>query len=145
MKKYFAATLLLLSLAGINGCKKHHVLPTVPRPGWTVDTTGKYPVTMTAVVQVPSPLLTYVVNDDELGAFVGNECRGTARLIKLNTSQVFFILIHGTASEQGKISFKYYSAWSSHLYETGASLNFIVDGNYGTVDSPEILELHPAK
>ncbi|HVX00415.1 MAG TPA: hypothetical protein VHA52_08280, partial [Candidatus Babeliaceae bacterium] len=61
------------------------------------------------------------------------------------TISAFFILIHGTAAEQSKISFKYYTSWKSNLYQTDAFLDFSVDGNYGTADGPQVLDLKAVK
>lgn len=150
MKKYkkYRKYIMLLSvilLIGMTGCKKHHTLPRVPSPTWTVDNTGKYPVSMTAVVQVPEDLRTYLQESDKIGAFVGDECRGTGTWIHTGNVSAFFILIHGTSSEQSKIRFKYYFSWKSNLYETAPFLDFTVDGNFGSVDAPQILDLKPRK
>lgn len=50
-----------------------------------------------------------------------------------------------TASENSQISFSYWNAWRSVMYQTDAFLNFQVDGNYGTADGPEVLDLQYAK
>jgi hypothetical protein len=136
------AAILFLSMAA---CKKHHTLPKIPAPVWTVDDSGKYPATMTAVVQIPENLQTYMQPADKIGAFVGDECRGTGTLVKAGDVSVFFILIHGTASEQSKISFRYYRSSKSYLYATTPFLDFTQDGNYGTADGPKILDLSPVK
>lgn len=145
MKKYFSIITIILFLILISSCKKHHSLPKVPSPTWTVDNTGKYPASMTAVVQIPEALRKHIQGNDKIAAFIGEECRGTGTLINTGSVSAFFILIHGTASEQSKISFKYYAAGKSNMYETAATLNFTVDGNYGTADGPEILDLIPAE
>lgn len=142
--KYSAVILLLLSGAFMTSCKKHHTAPEVPPPSWSVDTSGKYPATMTAVVAPPQDMDPYVTTSDEIGAFVGTDCRGIGRVITLNHENMFFIMIHGTASEQSMISFQYYRSWDKHLYKTGPVLNFAADGNFGTADAPEILYLTPA-
>lgn len=132
-------------IAGSAGCKKHKTYPKTPAPVWEVDQTGKYSMSMSAVVQVSGKLMTYVQTGDRIGAFIDDTCRGLGTLVKLDTSRVFFVLIHGMPVEQKKISFKYYSTWSSNLYETGAFLGFTMDGHYGTVDDPAMLELTHAK
>lgn len=136
---------MVLLMTGMNACKKHHTPPRFPSPDWQVDATGKYPLTMTAVVQVPPNLQPYVLKGDKLGAFMGSECRGVGTLITADSKMMFFVLIHGTAAEQGKISFKYYYSWKSYMYETEPMLDFTVDGNYGTVDYPKVLDLKEAK
>lgn len=143
MKKYLILLAGLAFLAAGMSCKKKHDIPRVPAPSWTVDNTGKYPVSMTAVVQVPENLRTYIQQQDQIAAFVGEECRGTGQLIQVGSVSAFFIMIHGTASEQSKISFKYWHAWRSNLYSTDPFLDFTVDGTYGTADAPIILQLKP--
>lgn len=133
---------LFISMAG---CKKKHTQPRVPSPAWTVDNTGKYPVSMTAVVQVPENLRTYLQETDKMGAFIDGECRGTGVWVHSGSVSAFFVQIHGTASEQSKISFKYYFSWRSNMYVTNAFLDFVVDGEYGSVDAPQVLDLVPGK
>lgn len=144
MKKHYILIGMLLFI-GMAGCKKHDTLPKIPAPVWTVDNTGKYPESMTAVVQVPDKLKPYITKTDQIGAFVGEECRGTGTWVHNGAISAFFILIHGTAAEQSKISFKYYTSWKSNLYQTDAFLDFSVDGNYGTADGPQVLDLKAVK
>ena len=139
---FFLAALLLI---GTGSCKKHHVVPKVAPPHWTMDQTGKYSSSMTVVVQIPPNIRPYVQKTDQIGAFIHDECRGVGTLVEAGTVSAFFILIHGTASEQSKISFQYYSSWKSYLYETSAFLDFTADGTYGTADVPQILNLVPVR
>ena len=135
-------------LIGFSSCKKQDGTdspPQVPAPDWTVDTTGKYPLSMTAVVQVPPGITPDISETDKIGAFFEDECRGLGTLVGTGTTSVFFILIHGIASEQSKISFKYYNSENRHIYSTNAFLDFTVDENYGTVDSPEVLNMKQVK
>ena len=117
-----------------------------PTPDWKEDLTGKYPASMTAVVQLPPNMLPALQPEDKMAAFIKDECRGVGVVVKVNdTTSVFYVMIHGTASEHGKINFKYYSKKDSWLYTTIDFLDFSVDGNYGTVDKPAILDLEHAK
>lgn len=145
MKKYLIVILCIILGYGIGGCKKHHSRPKVPAPTWTVDQTGQYPASMTAVVRVPDNLQENVQKADQIGAFIGDECRGKGQLVVAGENKLFFILIHGTASEQSRISFKYYSSLKSYLYQTDVFLDFTVDGNFGTADNPIILGLQPVE
>lgn len=144
MKNYFVVIAVFLSL-GMGSCKKHHTLPRAAAPEWTVDNAGKYPESMTVVVQVPDNLRPYILKTDQIGAFVGDECRGTGIWVHSGSVSAFFILIHGTSAEQSKVSFKYYASWRSNIYQTDAFLDFSVDGNYGTADEPEVLDLKAVK
>lgn len=123
--------------------KKEH--PKIPSPSWKADHLEEYPVTMTAVVRIPPGLFNSRRATDELAAFINNECRGVGQRIQMDTSAAYFVLIHGKSDEKGKIQFKYYSASNSYLYQTDPFLNFIIDGNYGTADQPEVLKLKLVK
>lgn len=127
------------------GCKKEEYA-TFPTPDWKEDQTGKYPYSMTAVVSLYYDINAEVMPEDKMAAFVGDECRGIGKWIKIGpTSSAFFILIHGTASEQKKLNFKYYSSKNRYLYTTSDFLDFKVDTNFGTADKPEILDMKPVK
>lgn len=148
MKRFISIMILLLMLIGADSCSKQdngQSLSNVSAPNWEIDTTGKYPLSMTAVVKLPVSIAADISESDQIGAFCGDECRGLGSLIKTGTASVFFIMIHGTGMEQTLISFKYYNFRDSHLYGTGAFLNFTVDGNYGTVDDPEVLNMKRVK
>lgn len=144
MKRYLMIAAFFL-MAGVVGCKKRHTLPEVPAPSWATDQTGKYPLSMTAVVRVPESLRPFVQETDVLGAFVDGECRGTGQLVTVGDRKEFFVLIQGTATEESRISFRYWTSWKSNLYDTEAFLDFVVEGNYGTADGPEVLDLRPVK
>lgn len=142
MKKYLFILITIAIWSGIS-CKKKHTIPSVPAPSWETDQTGKYPLTMTAVVQVPENIRPYIQQTDEMGVFVGDECRGTGTWVHDGSISAFFILIHGTSSEESKLSFRYWNAFHSNLYSTEAFLDFRVDESYGTADAPQVLELKP--
>lgn len=148
MKKNISVVTMLLILIGFSSCGKHDDnpgLPRVPAPNWELDTTGKYPLTMTAVVKMPVGIAADISETDMIGAFCGDECRGLGSLIETGTTSVFFVLIHGTGTEQPRISFRYYSSHNSYLYSTNAFLYFKIDGNYGTINGPEVLDVKPLK
>lgn len=143
----FLALITITISVSISSCSKDKdSYPKVPIPDWREDLTGKYPASMTAVVQLPKSLLPASQPDDKMAAFIKDECRGVGVVVKVNdTTSVFYVMIHGTASEQEKINFKYYSKKDAYLYITNDFLDFSIDGNYGTVDKPGILDLQHAK
>ncbi|HSU52078.1 MAG TPA: hypothetical protein VLJ41_15835 [Segetibacter sp.] len=148
MKTFLWVISVILSVVTL-GCSKNSdivpedVLTKFPPPAWKTDETGKYPFSMTAVVTIPSKLSANMDDGDKLAAFVNDECRGEGVAVKVNSTNVFFVLIHGLADEHGQVIFKYYSAKSSYLYKTGPVLNFLVDDVYGTAQNPKILDLNP--
>ena len=143
--RHLLLALGFLLVGGLTACKKkHHALPKVPPPSWSVDQPEQYPVTMTAVVQVPQKLRKSLQATDQLAVFMDGVCRGTGTLVQRGEAAVFFVLIHGKAAEHHPLLFRYYAAGKKHLYATGAFLPFVADDNYGTVDVPRILDLKPA-
>lgn len=150
MKKYFSIIAMSFLVVIGSSCKKDHnnqqppeeVFTKFPAPTWKEDQTGKYPLSMTAVVAIPEKLRPSMQPGDIMGAFVKEECRGIGTMVKINGAlSVFYILIHGTASEQSKIKFSYYSKGSSYMYTTPEILDYSVDSNYGTPDAPQVLNL----
>jgi hypothetical protein len=150
MKKIFSAIYIFLLLAGL-GCGKESADPPkeittkFPPPAWKANDTGKYPATMTAVVTLPSPLATDALENDNLAAFIGDECRGVGVVIDVNSQKLFFVLIQGMPDESNKITFKYYSIKTSFMYESRTSLNFLVDDVYGTAGNPKTIDLEQLK
>lgn len=149
MKKnpLIALSIIVIAISfsvAISSCSKDKA--TTASPDWKEDVTGKYPVSMTAVVQLPQRLVNDIHPSDKIAAFINGECRGIGVEVKITDSlPVFYVMIHGTSSEQQKISFKYYSARNSYLYTTIDFLDFTPDGNYGTIDKPFKLDLKISK
>lgn len=133
--------LIMLSLVLITvlSCDKDG--PTLS-PDWTITQNPDYSVTMTAVVQLPKDMIWSIRAEDKLAAFVGDECRGIASLVNEN---VHFVLIRGKADEVNNVEFRYYSAYKETIYKTEDFLPFEPDFVFGTVDTPEILELQKMK
>lgn len=139
MKKFLLIIATFCLCFSLSNCKKDN--PKFSSPSWSFDAIGKYPATMTAVVQLPDYLKMGLKVNDKMGAFINDECRGTGELIKLDSVSAFFVMIHGSASENGTIIFKYYASRNSHIYSSKDTLNFGVDENYGTADNPKALNL----
>jgi hypothetical protein len=94
---------------------------------------------MTAVVTIPDNLNRYMQSDDQLAAFVGDECRGVGILL----DGAFFVTIKGSSSEQSMVTFRYYSSRNKYMYTTDAFLTFDIDAVLGSIDKPEVLSLQP--
>lgn len=145
MKKIIPSIIIiLLCVSGIN-CKKEDSQAQFSPPAWQVDDVGKYAASMTAVVKLPDELNEKLGKDDQLGAFVDDDCRGTGELISVGGSPVYFVMIHGTTSEEISVMFKYYCTKDAHMYVSENSLKFTIDGNYGTADNPVVLRLKAMK
>jgi hypothetical protein len=136
-KKYTVPVLLLFFLCLLtSACKEEEeTFRTFPVPVWNVDPSG-YAANMTAVVQLPSNLIQYAQEDDQLAAFAGEKCVGKGELI---SEGLYFVTIHGTTGEEPQIHFQYYSARNSYLYTSGEVFAFEANKIIGEIDKPEIL------
>lgn len=143
---FFSIGMMLL-LISFSNCRKDKkpASPTTPMPVWEADTTGKYASSMTAVMRLPDDLQQYANPSDKYAAFIKEECRGIGTVVQAGNVTLVYFLIQGSASEQAKVSFRYYSTRHAHLFTTNGMLDFVADGNYGTVDQPLVLDLEQVK
>ncbi len=142
MKQYIKIIMIsFLSLSFFSCGEDEKIYRTFERPNWNVDLSGKYPLSMTAIVCLPENLKSYESDNDMLAAFVDDECRGVGSLKILGESRLYFVMIKGMASEQSKVSFRYYCNYTSYLYTTNDPLAFEIDKTYGTADEPMVLNL----
>lgn len=101
--KVFTAIISLVLLTGTWGCSKQsegkpeEVFTKFPRPQLKVDETGKYYYSMTALITIPAELHAGMQDDDQLAAFINDECTGEGVNVKMSTGNAFFILIRGMA------------------------------------------------
>ncbi len=154
MKKYFfyltVFVVSLIILTGLNSCGKQEV-PIQPNkefasPNWKKDETGRYPFSMTAVVQINDSLNLIRSPNDELGAFINGECRGIGVVVSAGVKSMYNIIIQGTSTENSYITFKYYNSSSLNMYITATNfLPFKVDDGFGSPDAPQVLLLQVIK
>ena len=144
----------IVLLFGTGSCKKEkesQITPPVetftkfPPPSWKADETGRYPATMTAVLALPATLEANKSDNDQIAAFINDECRAVGESVTVGTKTLSFALIRGMADEQNKIVFKYYQAKTGYLYQSGSELNFLIDAVYGTAQNPKLLLLSQVK
>lgn len=103
---------------------------------------GKHPLKMTATVTLPQDLARYATSSDMMAAFVGNECRGVAKVqTRDDGSFIFQMEINGSLSADEEVTLKYYSAKNSYLYHTAGVFTFVAGGSYGTPSEPRIPSL----
>ena len=147
MKKYFFYTkvvaLALVIVTMLNSCSKNAPQNIkFPAPNWKADNSGKYPLSMTAVVQVEDLLNLARQPGDELGAFINGECRGTGIQVSSGTVYMYNIVIFGTSAENSRITFKYYNSSTQNMFTTIVGfLPFKVDDSFGSPDKPQALPL----
>ncbi|MDR1342523.1 MAG: hypothetical protein LBK18_04600 [Prevotellaceae bacterium] len=137
LRKYTVPLLLLFFIClPTSACKEEEeTFTTFPAPVWDVNQ-AEYAVNMTAVVQLPSNLIQYALEEDQLAAFAGEKCVGKGELI---SNGLYFVTIHGATDQEPQIRFQYYSARNKYLYASGELFAFEADKVFGVIDEPEIL------
>ncbi|WP_455584083.1 hypothetical protein [Bacteroides sp.] len=96
---------------------------------------------MTAAVCLPEELLPYTSEQDEVAAFVGNECCGVGQLAYYNGKAYYKLLLRTTLGNGAALSFRYYSARNTYMYETPTLVEFMEETAFGTEDNPQILPI----
>jgi hypothetical protein len=105
-------------------------------PHWTVDE-HRYPNTMTATSVVLSDNVELQSNEIEIGAFSGDECRGSVLLKnfpQVADSYLGFLVIHGEGNEE--IHLRIYDHAISQEYDATNVLSFEVNAIYGNPADP---------
>jgi hypothetical protein len=111
-----------------------------PDRRWTAAT-HKYPnnMTVTSVVVLDDVELS---GNIEIGAFCGDECRGSTLLRNIppiaGRSTMGFLVIYGDSSEE--IRFRVYDHSIGEEYPVAASLRFVPDAIHGTPGNPYRIE-----
>ncbi|MCD8386075.1 MAG: hypothetical protein LUD17_04190, partial [Bacteroidales bacterium] len=110
-------------------------------PDFTMS--GKYPVLMTAVVSVDNSTI-QPSGDDQVAAFVGDECRGVGSLYAVDGSTYIFQLYVYGLSEDETVTLYYYSAKTGTLYADNKHIrNLANNEEWGTYLVPIELTLEP--
>ncbi|HUH18313.1 hypothetical protein [Albibacterium sp.] len=138
MKKNISIPILLVLFSlSLFSCKKDETYPQHEKPNWEISEIENVQVNFSAIFDLESNLSVYIAENDELAAFVGNDCRGTATLI----NDLFHITVKGTADENSKVTFRYYSSTTKYMYEAIDYVDFEANITLGTIDNPEVLAL----
>lgn len=117
-------------------CKNEEEVNTFDAPNWQV-VSGDYSESMTAVIELANNIAPYISENDEVAAFIDDECRGVAHQI----DGQFVINIKGFSDENSPIVIRYYSARNRYMYQEIDKVRFSPDAVLGTIDHPYILTL----
>ena len=100
---------------------------------------GKHPLKMTACVALPQNIARQATAEDMMAAFVGTECRGTAKAEQTeNGEYVFRMEINGSMGTEETVTLKYYSTRNAYLYQAASAFKFANGESYGTTGEPRI-------
>lgn len=136
-KKIYIPILLVLFALTLFACKKDEKYPQYEKPNWKISEIENVQVNFSAIFELESDLSPNIAGNDELAAFIGDKCHGTATLI----NNLFHITVKGTAEESSKVTFRYYSSTTKYMYEAIDYVDFEANLTLGTIDNPQILTL----
>ena len=123
---------LLAALAMMAGCQEEEVIPTHSKPGWAAIDNPDHDVTMTVIMTLPDHLAGNTSDGDEIAAFIGDQCRGTANRV----GNLYYVMVDGTENEAGDVYFRYYCANTGYMYRSATAVPFKANANEGTPDEP---------
>jgi len=137
------AVLLSICLFSAGCNKDDDSFKTYSRPDWSLASPELLPYSFVAIISIPDNINTYAQDEDMVAAFIGNECHGVGNLVKSEegTKRVYYIMVRGADTENRNIVFRYYSSKLSYLYQAKTTVQFEIDGTYGSYDSPVVLDL----
>lgn len=141
MKKISIICLLAITLLPGMACRKDKKGTSFGVPDWVLVKKELHPYSMTAVIKIDEAINKTLNITDQLGVFVGTECRGKGGQVTNNGTILFYVQIHGSAAEQSNLSFRYYNAKNGYMYESTQQISFTVDENIGSVDNPWVIPM----
>lgn len=108
-----------------------------PRPNWQTPTNLHYSSMTVLLDEQALPADVEISEDDLLGAFVGDQCRGFIEPIKdVDGRYRFYLLVNATTDDVNnknmKVELRYYSAQKARIY-TAQPFAFEYDGRLGTI------------
>jgi len=137
--RYLALTIMLLAL--LSGCHKNDDEDFDTKPNWVVATDVNKEFSMTYIVRVSvNSEVQPLVPSDELAAFIGTQCRGTATIVSNDSKNCFYLLFYGNQNDTEKLTFRYFSSEKKKIYESAPLDNYFPNQMAGSLDAPIIFE-----
>jgi len=109
-------------------------------PAWFIDPHAyQNNMTVTAVLRIDGK--ESIDENDIVGAFVGDECRGVARPIYVEGIRRYeaFLMVHSNAVGGEKVNLRAFDADGGVIYDVTETLTFEADKVQGTVGAPLVL------
>lgn len=132
MKIKLSFLAIMVSMLFFASCEKEPVYNTYEDPHWAVQSYEGLSESCTIVMQLPDNLLPFQSEDDVVGAFINDECRG----VSTQQNGLFYIIVSGSADEVANISLKYYNTPLKYLYQVNEEIPFEVNARIGSTDEP---------
>lgn len=109
--------------------------------GWTVNPHDyQYDMTVYGSLVVDGGTVTSLENY-EIAAFVGDECRGVAEVQKKDAYTWLYIRVRSNAASGEKVTFKIYDKTAGKVYNAFETVAFTSNGQEGMPSSPAKLTL----
>ncbi|MEL7145746.1 MAG: T9SS type A sorting domain-containing protein [Bacteroidota bacterium] len=109
---------------------------------WTLNEQD-FANSMTYTVQLGLPVGIVPDSEDMLAAFVGSECRGVVKPIRLENDEAFFflLLIYSNETAGEEVIFRYFNAEDNEVFELSGAYNFVSEQVVGTFGAPVLIDV----
>jgi hypothetical protein len=136
--RYLVIPVIMLTL--LSGCKKNDE-KFDNKPNWVLDNTVNKEYSMTYIVKVSvTSEVQPLVAADELAAFIGTQCRGTATIVSNDNKNCFYLLVYGSQNDTEKLSFRYFSSQKKKIFESLPVDSYFPNQMIGSLDTPVLFE-----
>jgi hypothetical protein len=137
--RYLAIPIIMLALLTSCHKKDNEVFDT--KPNWALpgDVIKEYSMTYIVRVSVNSEVQPLVAAD-ELAAFIGTKCRGTATIVANDSKNCFYLLVYGNQNDNEKLSFRYFSSQQRKIFESVSVDTYYPNQIIGSLDAPILFE-----
>lgn len=108
-------------------------------PTWQVNQSQfQYTMEIFALAEIDGVELNHA--NDQLGAFVGNECRGVVSATDnpFTGKKTFFLVVYANKSAEN-LSFKVYDASKDEVQTIQNTLTFVMNGSQGSIIAPYVM------
>jgi hypothetical protein len=109
-------------------------------PTWVFDA-NRYQSNMTVIAAIQTDGVDRRSDNDMIGAFVGDECRGTGHVVYVDGIDRYlaFLMIHGDNGDGETVAFRAFDAASKLVYDVEGTMTFEMDAMHGTLSEPVVL------
>jgi hypothetical protein len=110
---------------------------------WQVDPTQfEHNMNVIAIVKTHEHDVNILKDGDEVGAFVGDEVRGSSQVTYIPGLDAYMVFMTAYANKEGELmTFKMYDASQNEVYDIEEQTGFVINSILGEVDDPEPLHL----
>jgi len=114
----------------------------LPFQHWQVNPED-FEFSMNMIAVVSGPAINNILQDgDEVGAFVGNQVRGSGKALYIPALEAYMVFLTIYANQEGELlRFRLYDADADTTYTLNESFGFLINSLRGSVEMPQVLTL----